>query len=867
MNSSVIWKLIVSVVIVGWALMNLLPIEDKDFDVYLENRATANPAEYAEFLERARTKAEDGTPLILALKETANEEKLDLYTEFFPDVNLVDVKNLEKRNNILVDVLYDHSRGKLHKGLDLAGGVAFTLQMKEDAEDEAVANKRLEKATEIMQDRVNGLGVAEPIIRSIPPNKLEVQLPGLDLKKNPEAVDKLKKPAKLSFHLVHRDLRPGPGVETPLGYVAMTQEYEDKETGEILERQYFITRIPYASGAIVESARPSMNQAGGYEVSIKMTDEGGEIFGEMTTEVDREDRARNQPGSGQIATVLDGKLYSAVGLSNGPILGGSAVITGNYSLLEAQELANVLNNPLEYELEIGEKYEVSPTLAEDARQSSIDAALLGAGLVVAFMLIYYLVGGLVAMISVGLSIIVVLGVLMSVGGTLTLPGVAALVLTIGMAVDANILIFERIREEIKAGKTLKSALKSGYDKAFSTIVDANVTTLITASILIWLGSGPVKGFGVTLAIGIGASMFGALIVSRWMLELLVNIGLLKTPLMLPFNLMKAAKFNFLNFRKPAFVSSWLIVIAGLVGVFTHLDHILGIDFTGGVELTFDFDQANKPELTEIYSIADANDLGEVQPGYQSLIGEDKERLKIQVDLEDGRANQVISVLSDAFPASKLTKISENVIGGSVSHAITQNAFASIGVALLGILLYVWLRFEFGYGLGAVVATIHDLFMSIGIYVILGQFFEIGSGQFTAPMVAAVLMIVGYSINDTIVVFDRIREELDLNPDMNLYDVVNLGINRTLSRTLLTSITTLMAALALFIFGAGVVTDFALIFIVGIITGTFSSIFIASPVFFWYHKGDRDHVTSTHLERPTYEWETTTRRAKDDAAKS
>ncbi len=868
MNISVIWKLLVSVLVVGWALANLLPLEDKDFGDYLEARATANPVEYTAFLERAKANVNDETPLILAVKQTANAEKLDLYGEFFPEVNLVEVKNLEKRNNILVDVLYDHSRGKLRKGLDLAGGVAFTLEMDEEVADETAAGKRLEKATEIMQDRVNGLGVAEPIIRAIPPNKLEVQLPGLDLKKNPEAADELKKPARLSFHLVHRDLIPGPGVQTPPGYMAMTEEFEDKETGEMMERQYFITRLPYASGSIVDNARATMGAFGGYEVSLNLTDEGGQIFGEMTEEVDREDQrreAQGRPARGLIATVLDGKLYSAVGLSNGAIWGGAASITGNYTLLEAQELANVLNNPLEYELKVGEKYEVSPTLAEDARDSSVKAALTGAGLVVAFMILYYFVAGFIAMISVSLAIIIVLGVLMSVGGTLTLPGVAALVLTIGMAVDANILIFERIREELRTGKSLKAALQSGYDKAFSTIIDANVTTLITASILIWLGTGPVKGFGVTLAIGIGASMFGALIISRWMLELLVNIGLMKK--MLPFNLLKSAKFTFLNYRKPAFIISWLIVAAGVVAVLTHRDHILGIDFRGGVELTFDFDQANKPSLTDIYELADANDLGEVQPGYLSLIGEDAERLKVQIDLDEGRSEQVITVLETAFPDAKLVKISENLIGGSVSHAITQNAFASIAVALFGILLYIWLRFEFGYGLGAVVATIHDLLMSIGIYVILGQFFEIGSGQFTAPMVAAVLMIVGYSINDTIVVFDRIREELDLNPDMTLFDVVNLGINRTLSRTLLTSITTLMAALALFIFGAGVVTDFALIFIIGIITGTFSSIFIASPVFFWYHKGDRDHVTSTHLERPTYEWETTTRRAKDEAEKA
>ncbi|MEM8549955.1 MAG: protein translocase subunit SecF, partial [Verrucomicrobiota bacterium] len=409
-------------------------------------------------------------------------------------------------------------------------------------------------------------------------------------------------------------------------------------------------------------------------------------------------------------------------------------------------------------------------------------------------------------------------------------------------------------------KAIKPALISGYDKALSTIVDANVTTLITASILIWLGTGPVKGFGVTLAIGIGASMFGALIISRFMLELLVNLGVLKK--LSPFGFLENAKYVFMSYRKPAFAISWVIVLFGVATVFIKSDKILGIDFRGGAEVTFEFNETGKPGITDIYAIADSQDLGEVQASYQSLIGEDKERLKIQVDNEENRVDQVVTALVTAFPGAELTKVGETAIGAAVSDTITRNAFYSIGVALFGILLYVWLRFEFGYGVGAVVATVHDLFMSIGIFVILGQFLGIGSGQFTAPMVAAILMIVGYSINDTIVVFDRIREELELNLEMTLFDVINLGINRTLSRTLLTSITTLMAALSLFIFGAGVVTDFALIFIIGILTGTFSSIFIASPVFYWWHKGDRDHVTSTHLERPTYEWETTSRRASE-----
>ncbi|MBC2596107.1 protein translocase subunit SecD [Ruficoccus amylovorans] len=861
MKSSIIWKLILSVVIVGWAVLNLLPMEDKDFDEFILTRATANQADYQAFLERAEERVNDTTPLFLAIKEQAKAEKVDLYHKFYPDVDLVLVKNQDKRNDVIMNVLYEESRGKLRKGLDLAGGVAFTLKLKDQPENDQVASAQLKEAVRIMESRVNGLGVAEPIIRPVGNNQIEVQLPGLDLEKNPEAADALKKPAHLEFRLVHRDIVPGPGVQAPLGFEEMVIEDTDRE-GNPIEEHYFVKIIPEATGEIVDRAFPIQGQYGGYEILLNMTSDGGDVFADMTRKIAAEDKARNALGSGKMAIVLDGKLYSALGLNNGqPITGGSARITGTFTQLEAQELANVLNNPLKFELEVGEKYVVSPTLAADARDSSIEAALLGAGAVVVFMILYYLLAGIVSVASVGLSVIVVLGVLMSVGGTLTLPGVAALVLTIGMAVDANILIFERMREELSAGKNMKNALAGGYAKAFSTIIDANITTLLTAAILIWLGAGPVKGFGVTLAIGIGASMFGALVVSRFMLEILVSLNLLKS--VSPFSLLEKAKFTFLAYRRPAFICSWLIVLAGVVVIWTHREHILGIDFRGGVEVTMDFEQASKPGLTEIEQLADANpDLGEIQPGYLSMLGSDKERLKLQVDLEEGRVDQVVAAMQKAFPDAQLVKVSESAVGATVSDEITFNAILSILVSLAGILLYVALRFELGYGVGAVVSTVHDVLMSIGIFVIVGQFFGIGSGQFTAPMVAAILMIVGYSINDTIVVFDRIREELDLRPDMTLFDVCNYAINRTLSRTLLTSVTTLLAALALYIFGAGVVTDFALIFIIGIITGTFSSIFIASPVFYWWHKGNRKHVTERHLTRPTYEWETTTRRARD-----
>jgi len=881
MKNSIIWKLIVSGIILAWALLSLFPLRDTDFRDYVVSQPVANQQAFNELIETvdARVASGESNSFFVALRETANQQDIDLHGEHFSHVRMVNEPKLEERNKLLLDYLYQQSRGKLRPGLDLGGGVSFILSIDEEADADG-AGDRLEKLVEILNLRVNELGVAEPVIRPLPPNRVEVQLPGVDLQQNPEILDVIVRPARLDFRVSHRYLTPGPEDEPgtlkslPVNpqqpdvtamYEVMEDEIVDRKTGESRTYKLWVKKIPEAHGSIIKQAYPTYDGVGQVVVGFDTTDAGAKTMKELTTRIFEADQRTSRQQ--MLVIVLDGELESAASI-NSPI-SDRGIITGDYSEREVRELASALNNPLEFELVIESKQEVGPTLAKDAQNASMKAAIYGAAAVVIFMLAYYFSSGIVAITSTLLNLGIVLGVLAGVGATLTLPGVAALVLTIGMAVDANILIFERIREELISGKTVRNALQAGYDKALSTIVDANVTTMITAAILFGLGTGPVKGFGLTLAIGIGSSVFSALIISRALLELLVFTGTAKK-LIPDFSLQKAlgiTEVNFLGKRKPAFVASWTVVLAGVAAVAISWGSILGIDFRGGAEVTFDFDQSARDQLaiSNLIDVANANDLGEIQPVFQSEIGQGIERLRVQVDDEDGRAQQVVNALQAAFPNANLEKVSENVIGASVSEKIVTNAILSVAVALVGILLYVAVRFEIGYGVGAVVATIHDVFMSIGVFVILGQFLGIGSGQFTAPMVAAILMIVGYSINDTIVVFDRIREELELNPAMKLFDVINLAISRTLSRTLLTSITTFVAALALFIFGVGVVTDFALVFLIGILTGTFSSIFIASPVFFWWHKGDRKHVTDHEFAKPTYEWESGSKRASRESA--
>ncbi len=852
MKGNIIWKLVITALVVSWALINIIPPTDTPFEEYIATRATANQTEFAELLERAHTRVADGTEqsVFLALRNMGEEEQIDYYNLYFPDINLVDVRNLNRRNTILFDVLLKESQGKIKQGLDLKGGVAATLRIDDAAGGDFEREQQLEQAIEIMTSRVNGLGVAEPLIRAVPPNGIEIQMPGISTADNPDVLNAIQKPARLEFRLVHRTEKPIPGVENvpPPGYEILILERENAQ-GEIVEHPVYVRRIPEATGEIVQQAFPTMSPAGSWEVAFNMTSAGRDVWGEMTQRVYDEDQRTGvqQP----LAIVLDGKLYSTPVVKE-PMWGGRSSISGNFSQREVIELSNVLNNPLQFELRLDELYEIGPSLAHEARDASVYAALLGAGLVILFMIAYYLAAGLVAVISVLTTVFIVVGILASIGATLTLPGIAALVLTIGMAVDANILIFERIREELRAGKSLPNALSAGYEKAFSTIIDANVTTLITAAILIYFGSGPVKGFGVTLSIGIFSTVFCALIFSRALLEILVYGGLVKR--MLPFGLLTNTHYDFFKYRRPAFAISWLIVLAGISALFMKGDKIYGIDFLGGSEIIVEFNQEHRENLSvqSIQQVAEDRDLGEVLPVFTKIIGGEDERLKIQVDSEEGRTQEVLVALQESFPEAELKMVGENVIGAAVSASIRWNAVLSILIALVGILFYVALRFEVGFGVGAVVATVHDLLMTIGIFVLV-------DGQFTAPMVAAILMVAGYSINDTIVIFDRIREELDFHPEKSLREVIIYSINQTLSRTLLTSVTTMFAALALWIFGAGVIKDFAFIFLVGIITGTFSSIFIASPVFYWWHKGDRRHVTERELT-PKYEWEASSKRA-------
>jgi SecD/SecF fusion protein len=445
----------------------------------------------------------------------------------------------------------------------------------------------------------------------------------------------------------------------------------------------------------------------------------------------------------------------------------------------------------------------------------------------------------VANIALVTNIIILMGVMCSIGTTLTLPGIAGVVLTVGMAVDANVLIYERIREELAKGKSLRGAIAAGYARAFGTIFDSHVTTLISSIILIFMGTGEVKGFGVTLTIGVAASLFTALVVTRLIFNFLLDREWIKSLRM--FHLIRGTKIDFMKLGLPAFILTWTIIVIGLgYGYFDRGSKLFGVDFAGGDSTTFSFVQ--KLDVEQIRSALAAAGERDSQIQYQKdAVGGGAETLRVTTAV--GSADKVARALAEQFPQAQFKIASQQQVGATIGTEILQSAVIACVLSLFGILVYVAFRYEFKFAEGAVIAVIHDVLMTIGCYCIANGF---SGREFNATVVAAILTIIGFSTNDTIVIFDRIREDLKLGVRGSFREIINQAINQTLSRTLITSGTVFLATTALYLFGGGVINDFAFTFLIGILTGTYSSIYIAS---FWVllrHKGERPAIGASQV---------------------
>jgi SecD/SecF fusion protein len=701
---------------------------------------------------------------------------------------------------------------KIKLGLDLQGGTSFLIKLTPQ-EDQAITTDLLDQAVEVIRKRVDAYGVSEPVITPQGRERILVQIPGLDTGQIETTKAELQRVAKLELATVaggeDRIARIQAGEEImPPGFVIKT--YKDRIEGKDQEFKLLVKRRPELSGEHVKRAHAYFDQQG-YGVSLSLDSEGAKIFGDLTQSL--------APTRGQIAILLDGEVQSAPHV-NEPIYGGSAVITGRFTEKEARDLASALENPLRVPVEVEETRSVSPTLGTDSIRSGILAGLTGLVLVFAFVIGYYRFAGVVAFVGLLVNMVILFGAMAMFNFVLTLPGIAGIILTMGMAVDANVLIYERLREETSAGKSLRAALEAAYDKAFSAIFDANVTTLITAVILFWQATGSVKGFAVTLTLGIIASMFSALLVTRtafrWLIE---RFGLKKLSML---DLIPKRKFDFLGKRRLAALLS-LALIGGSIGIFAlRGEKNFGIDFRGGDLLVIDSKQP--VTIAEARDTLEGIGLGDVVIQFEREGMQDR----LSIRSPQGTSANILSKLQETYRDRDVTAVAQENVGPQIGLEFAKRAALALGLGMIGILIYVTFRFEFSFALGALVALIHDVIITMGIFSLIG-------GELSLVMVGAILTIAGYSINDTIVVFDRIREGLKNRERGSIQSLMNTSINETLGRTILTGGTTLLSVGALYFFGGAVLRDFSFAILVGILVGTYSSIFIAAPIVLWWSK--------------------------------
>ncbi|MCR8723921.1 protein translocase subunit SecD [Frigidibacter sp. ROC022] len=693
------------------------------------------------------------------------------------------------------------------KDIDVRGEGDILIVSLSDAEKMATDDRTMQQSLEIIRRRVDEVGTREPTIQRQGDDRILIEVPGIGSAAELKAI--IGTTAKLTFQPVvgrttDPDAVPGPNNE-------LLPSADEKGVYYVLEQTAVVT------GDELTDAQPSFDQNGRPAVSFTFNPTGARKFGIYTAEHIGE----------PFAIVLDNQVISAPTIQSA-IPGGSGIITGNFSLEESTNLAVLLRaGALPAGMTFLEERTIGPELGADSIAAGKLAAIVGSVLVVVFMAAAYGLFGWFANIALTVNLAMMFGALSMIGGTLTLPGIAGIVLTVGMAVDANVLIYERIREELKNTKGPARAIELGYEKALSAILDSNITTLITAAILFVLGTGPVKGFAVTLALGILTSVFTAYFVTRLMVISYFHRKRPKSVLQWGLRLVKDnTNIDFFRIARVTFGGSVVLLIASII-VTVAMGLNFGIDFRGGTTIRTESTQqvdvgAYREALTPL-KLGDVS-IAEV---FDPSFGPDQNVAQIRIQAQDGDeaiTSETIDKVEAALRAvdPDVTFPSVESVGPKVSKELILDAIMAVLAAVTAITVYIWLRFEWQFAVGALVGLVHDVGLTIGLF----SLFQI---KFDLSIIAALLTIVGYSINDTVVVFDRARENLIKYKQRALRDVLNLSANETLSRTIMTSGTTLVALLALLIFGGDVIRGFVFAITWGIVVGTYSSIYISKNI--------------------------------------
>ena len=613
-------------------------------------------------------------------------------------------------------------------------------------------------------------------------------------------------------------------------------------TGDVVELYALKSNrddMPPLSGGVVVDATQSYDALGNPAVSMQMNASGARTWENMTGKAFRE--ATN------IAIVLDDIVYSAPGVSKGAIAGGRSEISGNFTLNEAIDLANVLRaGKLPASAEIIQSEIVGPSLGQEAIESGLNSFAIALVFVLLWMIFYYGSSGIFADVALVLNILLIFGVLASLGAVLTLPGIAGIVLTIGISVDANVLIFERVREELNKGKGIRKSIADGFSNALSSILDANITTGLTALILFVFGTGPIKGFATTLLIGIATSLFTAIFITRIFVDNRNEKGKKVTfATAATKNLFANLSIAFLSKRKIAYAFSALMVGVSLFSL-SYQGLNQGVDFVGGRSYMVRFDQEINPTevqtaLTDVFGSVEAKTFGSSdQLKITTKYKVDVEGVAVDTEIQEKLFNGLQSYLPDGITYDAFVNgaddkqvgiMSSIKVGPTIADDIKNNSFLAVIGSLIVVFLYILLRFrKWQFSLGAVTAVFHDVLIVLGIFSLTYKFMPFNM-EIDQAFIAAILTVIGYSLNDTVVVFDRIREYIGEHTQWEFDAVVNAALSSTLSRTLNTSLTTLIVLLAIFIFGGESIRGFMFALIVGVLVGTYSSVFIATPVMF------------------------------------
>lgn len=703
---------------------------------------------------------------------------------------------------------------RINLGLDLKGGMHLLLKVDTSHLTKEAKEDVSDRAVEVIRNRIDQFGVRETSIQKQGEDEIVVQLPGVTDRER--AIDIIGKTALLEFKLVSTDLdklQAAIAGNTPEGY-ELSHNQEDNEA-LLLEKEAVLTGDALTN-AFVRFDQSSLNEP---VVAIQFNAQGAKKFGEIT--------AANV--GKRLAILLDGKVQSAPRIKEA-IPSGEAVITGRFSVEDAQDLSLVLRvGALPAPMYIEEERTVGPLLGQDSINKGIKASIIGGAFVFIFMAFYYLFAGIISCAALLINLLMILGGLgilpvlfPGVSATLTLPGIAGIILSLGMAVDANVLINERIREELGTGRNLRTAIANGYSRAFSAIFDSNFTTLIAAFLLFQFGTGPIRGFAVTLTIGLISSMFTSVFVTRTIFEVLLNLKVLKNSLPM-LRLIKETKFDFIGKRRIFYAISLIVIITGLTFYFKKGKQVYGIDFAGGQLQEYSFKTA--PSIDKVRMSLKEINLGDAS------IQQFKDNPKVVLIRTTEDKSQILTAkLKESFPGEDIQILRIERVGPVAGKHLKTKAIHALVWSLIGILVYVAFRFKHAnFAIAGVIALLHDVLVALGFLAFTGR-------QIDLLSVTALLTIAGYSINDTIVIYDRVRENSRIHQKLTLYELINLSVNQTLGRTILTSGVTLMVVMAILFYGGEILSNFAFALFVGFISGVYSTVYIASPlVLAWSRK--------------------------------